>query len=83
MSKSIQIQSTREIFIKPYTLKEMANLYGINYRTFLKWIKPFKEAIGKKHGRLLTIPQVKTIFEKLDYPNLSSVKQIENTEKKG
>lgn len=78
MKKNISIEPTRELIIKPYTIKELSELYGVNYKTFLAWIKPFREQIGKK-TRILTIPQVKLIFEKLDYPTMSIIKSNENT----
>lgn len=80
MSKEVSFQPTREVIIKPYTTRELAILYGVNYKTFLNWIKPFKDEIGKKNGRFLTIPQVKVIFEKLDYPTLSVIKMRESGE---
>lgn len=54
--------------VKPYTLRELAALYEIGWRSFKRWIEPFRSEIGPMRGRYLTIPQVKVIFEKLDYP---------------
>ena len=74
MSKEIIIETTREVFIKPYTHMDLAELYGISYKTLYKWLKPFRDELGKKQGYYYTIPQVKIIFEKLDYPTLSVVR---------
>jgi hypothetical protein len=54
--------------IKPYSTKELSELYGICVKTFLKWIKPFANSIGDKHGRYYTIAQVHMIFDKLGMP---------------
>ncbi len=54
--------------IKPYTTKQMTTLYGVSDKTFRKWLTPFRELIGQKHGLFFTIEQVKVIFEKLGTP---------------
>jgi transposase len=56
------------IQLKPYTVLELAKLYGVSDRTMKKWIKPFEKEIGKKIGYFYTIAQVKIIFEKLGMP---------------
>ena len=58
------------ILLKPYSLKELAEIYEIDWRTFKKWLKPFEEEIGKKEGRYYKIPQVRTIFRKLELPSV-------------
>ncbi len=69
--KNIKLNSkgNEVITIKPYSQKELAELYGVCSRTFSKWIAPFKEEIGPQRGRYFIIPQVKVIFEKLSYPS--------------
>jgi hypothetical protein len=54
--------------IRPYQLQELAALYGVSYKTFHAWFSQFKSEVGKIHGKCLTIPQVRIVFEKLDYP---------------
>ena len=54
--------------IKPYSAKEIADIYGVCDKTVKKWIKPFSELVGKKHGRFYNVTQVKIIFEKLGLP---------------
>jgi hypothetical protein len=56
------------VVVRSYTLDQLADLYEVNWRVFRRWIKPFREEIGQIRGRVLTIPQVKIIYEKLDYP---------------
>ncbi len=60
------------IILKAYSLKELAEIYGVDWRTFKKWLEPFEQEIGKKQGRYYKIPQVKIIFEKLSLPSLIS-----------
>lgn len=54
--------------LQPYTTDELALLYGITAKTFLRWLVPFEEAIGKKIGWYFNIRQVEIIFEKLGRP---------------
>lgn len=53
---------------QPYTTDELAMLYGITSKTFLKWIEPFKNEIGQKIGWYFNVRQVNIIFEKLGRP---------------
>jgi hypothetical protein len=54
--------------LKPYTVLELARLYGISDRTMKKWLRPFETEIGEKLGYFYTIAQVKIIFKKLGTP---------------
>lgn len=54
--------------VKPYSTKELAEIYGICDKTFKKWIKPFLDEIGIKQGRYYNVIQVKIIFAKLGVP---------------
>jgi hypothetical protein len=54
--------------LKPYSTKDLAEIYGVAKRTFRKWIAPFHSEIGNKNGRYYTIAQVKIIFFKLGLP---------------
>jgi hypothetical protein len=58
------------IELKPYTLTELAAMYGVCSRTFRQWLVPFENSIGQKIGRYYNINQVKTIFEKMGTPGL-------------
>jgi hypothetical protein len=57
------------IDVKPYSLTELANIYGVTNRTMKNWIEPHQELVGVKIGRLFTVLQVKVIFEKLGLPS--------------
>lgn len=56
------------IEVKPYSLTELANIYGITNRTMKSWIVRHNEAIGEKVGRLYTAKQVIIIFDRLGLP---------------
>ena len=56
------------IEIRPYSLTELAQIYGVTNRTMKNWIIRHDEAVGEKIGRLYTALQIKVIFEKLGLP---------------
>lgn len=58
--------------LKPYSIKELADIYGVCDKTFKKWLKPFEVAIGPKQGRYFNVAQVRVIFEKLGVPGVVS-----------
>jgi hypothetical protein len=58
---------------RPCMNKHFAMVYGVDRRTFIKWLKPFKEAVGERVTNFYTQAQVQTIFEKLGTP--SSISQ--------
>lgn len=57
-----------QIKLKPYSMTELARIYGVDPRTLKKWLVPFEKEIGIKQGRFFQIPQVKLIFDKLSLP---------------
>lgn len=58
-----------EIFIlRPYTHKELAQLYNVCWLTFQRWVKKREEEIGKKHGHFYHIGQVLKIFRIFGIP---------------
>ena len=54
--------------IRPYSVKDLAGIYGVCDKTLKKWIKPFAGEVGEKNGRYYSVVQVKVIFEKLGVP---------------
>jgi len=60
--------SEHSVALKPYSTKELTELYGISRRTFNTWLTPFKEEVGTKFGRYYTVAQVQLIFKKLGWP---------------
>lgn len=56
--------------VRPYTMKELAAIYGISTKTFRKWLNPHQESIGERVGRLYTVRQIEIIFQLIgDPPN--------------
>ena len=60
----------KEVFhLKPYSPKEIRQLYNdISYKTFIKWISPFKEQLGEAVGGIYNVNQVRMIVEKWGIP---------------
>lgn len=65
-----------EKYIKPYTKTQIARAYGIDVRTFNKWLKPLYKTIGKPNGRLFTPLQVRLIFRNLGTPQRHMLEYI-------
>jgi len=61
----------KEQIYKPRSKKQMAVAYGVDRRTFMKWIKPFMHLIGEYSGTF-TPKQVKTIYDHIGSPNYES-----------
>jgi hypothetical protein len=59
----------KKIELKPYNLKDLTIIYGVNIKTLKKWLLPFHDQIGEKRGRLFTVKQVKVIFSNLGIPD--------------
>lgn len=62
----------KEIRIKAYTMQELAQLYQVNDRTIRRWLKPFRQEIGKREGHFFTLKQIRIIFEKIGEPEINS-----------
>jgi hypothetical protein len=54
--------------VKPYSLTELANMYGVSKKIFRHWLEPFKDAIGKRQGFYYTVQQVEIIFDSIGMP---------------
>jgi hypothetical protein len=57
-----------ETLVRAYTVKELAELYGISEKTFKSWLQPHCGTIGKKKGWYFNTLQVRIIFSKLGEP---------------
>ncbi len=62
------MNTTTEVTVKAYTLKELSAIYGISPRAFKTWLLPHEDVIGKKKGWYYTTLQVRLIFERLGLP---------------
>jgi hypothetical protein len=61
---------SNKLLLKPYSLMELSRIYGVDFRTFKKWIIPFQDNIGNRNGRYYTIAQVRKIFDFLGTPGV-------------
>lgn len=62
------MSTTIDTMIKPCTISELAEMYGVSLKTFRKWLQPHKEAIGKRVGHFYNTLQVRIIFDRLGTP---------------
>ncbi len=67
------------IEVKRYTLTGLAKIYGVHRNTFMEWIKPLKEILGKRRGYYYSIEQVKIIFANLQFPSFVVI-EVESEE---
>ncbi len=61
--------------IRPYSLKELAAIYGICYQTLRGWIDAKAADYGEKKGKYFSIAQVKGIVTALGFPHKMAVPQ--------
>ncbi len=54
--------------VKPYSLTELANHYGVTVHTMKRWLARHQEKIGEITGRIYTVRQVESIFQALGLP---------------
>jgi hypothetical protein len=62
------MSTTRKTIVKPYTMKDLAELYHVTQPTFRNWLKKHQDAIGERMGHTYTIRQVEIIFDRLGEP---------------
>ncbi len=74
LHNNTKLQTSKEttgqpyIQVKPYTLSELCDLYGVTNKVLKKWLRPFNSEIGERMGRYYTVLQVETIFKKIGIP---------------
>ncbi|GIK70141.1 MAG: helix-turn-helix domain-containing protein [Bacteroidetes bacterium] len=61
------------IRVKPYSTKEIADIYGVSPKTLYKWMKPIKKKIGERRGRFYTVNQVRTILDEIGLPSIIEI----------
>lgn len=69
-----QQMKERGFILKAYTKKELQELYGIPRRTFIKWLKPYRDTWGIGMQKQLTILQVELIVSTFGVPGTFSEK---------
>ena len=62
------MSTATETPVKPYTVKELAALYGVSPKTLRTWLLPHKEVIGDRVSRYFTALQIQLIFDRLGLP---------------
>lgn len=74
-------KDSRENFfvLKPLTHKQLAELYGVSWLTFQKWIKKVEQEVGRKTGHFYHIHQVRIIFKIFGIPKQISI-SMDNVE---
>lgn len=60
--------SNNKLELKPYSKRELAQIYGISVKCLNNWIDKFKADVGDICGRYYNVNQVKVIFAKLGLP---------------
>ena len=56
------------IELKPYTLKELAAIYGLTSKSFKGFIKDIEDEVGPRIGRYYTVVQVRVVFARKGIP---------------
>jgi hypothetical protein len=56
--------------VKPYTMKELCQIYNVSDKTMRKWLSPFSDQIGKRQGHIYNVAQVVVIFTNLGVPGI-------------
>jgi hypothetical protein len=57
------------VLLKPYTLRELALVYGVSVKVVKTWLKDTAPYTGEKRGRFYTARQVAIIFRLLGVPH--------------
>jgi transposase-like protein len=56
--------------VKPYTMKELCEIYQVSDKTMRKWLKPFSDQMGERRGHIYNVAQVVIIFTNLGVPSV-------------
>jgi hypothetical protein len=54
--------------VRPYSLKELATVYGVRYRLLRTWIDEMAAEHGEKKGKYFSIAQVRGIVTAIGFP---------------
>lgn len=54
--------------VKPYSIGELATMYGVSVRTMHTWLKPIQSMLGDLVGRYYNLRQIRIIFDELGEP---------------
>jgi hypothetical protein len=56
--------------LRPYTISELSDIYGVSKKTFRKWLEPFQNEIGIRNGFFYSVKQLQVIIDKLGIPSM-------------
>lgn len=59
---------TTEIQLKPYSITELAELYGRSVKSMKTWLGYIEKELGPRMGHYYTPKQVRIIFEEFEVP---------------
>lgn len=68
MKNEFVIVTSEQFSLRPYTPKDLCNMYGVSKKTLLTWLKPFAAEIGNRTGHFYTVAQVEIIVNRLGIP---------------
>ena len=54
--------------VKAYSPQELADIYKVSKCTLNRWLKPYREKIGKREGLYYPVKQIRIIFDALGLP---------------
>ena len=54
--------------VRPYSMKELCEIYQVCDKTMRKWLRPFAGEIGERQGHIYNVSQVLVIFKHLGVP---------------
>ncbi len=71
------LQQIDETVMKPYSIGELAIIYGVSIQVMHRWLGKLQNELGEKRGRFYTTKQVTLVFEKLGLPQMVHPKEFE------
>ena len=66
--EKIENESIQTIELRPYSKKELRELYGISVTTFRKWMESHGDFFGNKYRKLFTVKEIEFIFQTFGIP---------------
>ena len=57
-----------KLFVKPYRLSDLAEIFDVNRKTMRKWLDKYPDELGKREGKYFSVRQVQFCLEKFGLP---------------
>ncbi|TXJ28247.1 MAG: hypothetical protein E6Q24_05560 [Chitinophagaceae bacterium] len=67
------------LIIKPYRIKELTEIFDVNYRTFKRWVSNIEKEMGKPNGQYYSVSQVEYMIAQFGLPRKLDVQAAEKT----